>query len=91
MAILFLVGQRNEQPEIVLQLFDIEKNPCTPQYSLASDVPLNLFNVEYEEFSTTTVSSAIGQAEKLQWIYDEVNLTRVITVLQQHWTGFNVR
>lgn len=93
MAILFLVGQRNEQPEIVQQLFDVDANPCTPQYSLASDMALNLFNVEYDEFSTGTVSSAIptASAEKLQWIYDDVNITRVIGVLQQHWTGFNVR
>lgn len=93
MAILFLVGQRNEKPEIVQQLFDIETNPCTPQYSLAKDAPLNLFNVEYEEFATSTVSSCtpITAAEKLQWIYDEVNLERVIGVLQQNWTSINVR
>lgn len=91
MAILFLVGQRNEQPEIVQQLFDVAANPCTPQYSLASDAALNLFNVEYEEFSTSSVSSAGLTAEKMQWIYDDVNLTRVIGVLQQQWTGLGVR
>lgn len=93
MAILLMVGQNNEKPEIIQELFDVEKNPCTPQYSLASDAPLNLFNVEYEEFSTSTVSSIIANTdgEKLQWIYDEVNLSRVIGVLQQHWTGFSVK
>lgn len=93
MAILLMVGQRNEKPEIVQQLLDVETNPCTPQYSLASDAALNLFNVEYEEFSTSTVSSAISTSsgEKLHWIYDEINLTRVIGVLQEHWTGFSVK
>lgn len=92
-AILLMVGQGNEKPEIMQELLDVEKNPCTPQYSLASDAALNLFNVEYEEFSTSTVSSTVSTSsgEKLQWIYDEVNLSRVISVLQEQWTGISVK
>lgn len=32
MAILLLVGQENEKPEIIRELLDVEHNPCTPQY-----------------------------------------------------------
>lgn len=32
MAILFLIGQRMEKPEIIDELFDIETNPRKPQY-----------------------------------------------------------
>ena len=92
MAILLLVGQRNEQPEIVRDLLDVERNPCTPQYSLASDAALNLFNVEYEPCSTSTVSTNIEQnTERLEWIYDKINLERVLIILQGQWTGYSVK
>lgn len=32
MAVLLLVGQENEKPEIIRELLDVENNPCTPQY-----------------------------------------------------------
>lgn len=90
-AILLLVGQQHEKPEIFCELFDIEKNPCTPQYSLASDIPLNLFNVEYVEYSTSTVPTGEILPEDNEWIYDNVNLNRVITILQGQWTKHVVK
>lgn len=90
-AILLLVGQRNEKPEIISELLDVEKNPCTPQYSLASDIPLNLFNVEYEQYSTSTVPIGETRAENYEWIYDTVNLERVMTILQGQWTRHVVK
>lgn len=90
-AILLLVGQHNEKPEIVRQLLDVETNPCTPQYSLASDIPLNLFNVEYDEISTNTVTTGDAQAENIGWMYDSVNLSRVIGLLQEQWTKLSVK
>lgn len=91
MAILLLVGQKNEKPEIICELFDVDKNPCTPQYSLAVDIPLNLFNVEYEEFCSSTVSTKEIVAETCDWIYDNINLNRVIGILQGQWTKISVR
>lgn len=93
MAILLLVGQENEKPEIIRELLDVDTNPCTPQYSLANDAALNLFNVEYDEFSTSTVSSSISNVtgEKLQWVFDSVNLNRVVAVLQEQWTRARVK
>lgn len=91
MAILLLVGQRNEKAEIVKELLDVERNPCTPQYSLATDAPLNLFNVEYEQYSTSVVSTEELCPENLNWIYDNINLNRVIGILQEQWTKKTVK
>jgi tRNA pseudouridine38/39 synthase len=56
MAILFLVGQRLEAPEIVRDLLDMEKYPTKPEYVMASDVPLVLYDCLFEN---------------LNWIYPE--------------------
>ncbi|DBA79142.1 TPA: hypothetical protein ACH3X1_008979 [Trebouxia sp. C0004] len=36
-AVLMMVGNRLEHPEVVQQLLDIEQNPCKPQYRYASE------------------------------------------------------
>ncbi|KAK2629929.1 hypothetical protein QTJ16_000749 [Diplocarpon rosae] len=43
-AILFLVGQGLEEPSIVTDLLDVEKNPGRPIYEMATDTPLVLWN-----------------------------------------------
>uniref|UniRef100_T1DKF0 tRNA pseudouridine(38/39) synthase n=1 Tax=Crotalus horridus TaxID=35024 RepID=T1DKF0_CROHD len=76
MAILFLIGQRVEKPEIIDELFDIENNPRKPQYSMAVEFPLVLYDCEFEN---------------IQWIYDhqvqEFNVTR----FQQLWTNHAIK
>lgn len=91
MAVLLLVGQENEKPDIIRELLDVEANPCTPQYSLAADFPLNLFHVEMEEYSTSTVPTGEWQTETKDWIYDGYTIGRVIGNLQQQWTQLNVK
>lgn len=91
MAILLLVGQEDEKPEIIRDLLDVERNPCTPQYSLAADYALNLFDVEMEEYSKCTVPTGEWTAESKKWIYDNYTLGRVIGTLQQQWTQFSVK
>lgn len=61
-AILFLVGQGLEKPEIVDDLFDIEKNPGRPHYEMADDAPLVLWDCIFpgeSDFPGT----------KMEWIY----------------------
>lgn len=41
-AVLFMVGRGDEEPAVVSDLLDIESNPCKPQYTMASDLPLVL-------------------------------------------------
>lgn len=91
MAILLLVGQEDEKPEIIRDLLDVESNPCTPQYSLAVDYALNLFDVEMEEYSKCTVPTGELIAETKNWIYDTYTLGRIIGILQQQWTQFSVK
>lgn len=91
MAILLLVGQENEKPEIIRDLLDVERNPCTPQYSLAADFALNLFDVEMEEYSKCTVPTGDMITETKNWIYDSYTIGRVIGILQQQWTQFSVK
>ena len=55
-TILFLIGQGNEKPQIVDELLDITKHPCKPQYTMASELPLNLFHCEF--------------SEDIEWIYE---------------------
>jgi tRNA pseudouridine38/39 synthase len=42
-AVLLMVGRGQERPEIVQQLLDVEKEPCKPQYNMASEEPLLLY------------------------------------------------
>lgn len=91
MAVLLLIGQGKEKPEVIQELLDVETNPCTPQYSLASDVPLNLFNVEMETYSKNSVYTGELANETIGWIYDEFSLRRVISTLQQQWTKISAR
>jgi len=44
MAILFLVGRKLEEPEIIRDLLDVEKFPNKPEYEMAYDVPLVLYD-----------------------------------------------
>ncbi|XP_071555254.1 tRNA pseudouridine(38/39) synthase isoform X1 [Temnothorax nylanderi] len=70
MGILLLVGQRKEEPEIILKLLDIETCPQKPQYTMAHQVPLNLWYCDYEN---------------VKWFIDEDELLHTIKILQQDW------
>ncbi|KAI9674094.1 MAG: hypothetical protein M1817_001912 [Caeruleum heppii] len=62
-AILFLVGQRLEDPSIVRQLLDIKQCPARPRYEMASDAPLVLWDCIFPK---------AGQDERvdgLEWVY----------------------
>lgn len=89
-AILMLVGQRKEAPEIVKVLLDVETNTKKPQYSLASEIPLNLFTCNFRE--DRLEGEATTSAEMLnKWIFDEETFKDVITDLQEHWCKENVK
>jgi tRNA pseudouridine38/39 synthase len=45
--VLFLVGQRLEAPEIVKDLLNISKYPAKPQFDMASEIPLVLWDCEF--------------------------------------------
>jgi tRNA pseudouridine38/39 synthase len=70
-AILFLVGQRLEAPELVTQLLDISANPRRPKYEMASDAPLVLWDCifPHEEEVLTTEERVHGYEDRLEWVY----------------------
>uniref|UniRef100_A0A672ZPC3 Pseudouridylate synthase 3 n=1 Tax=Sphaeramia orbicularis TaxID=375764 RepID=A0A672ZPC3_9TELE len=76
MAVLLLIGQKLETPEIIDQLMDVEKNPRKPQYSMAVDYPLVLYDCHFEGLS---------------WKQELEEVNHVLTTLQQHWTQSTVR
>ncbi|XP_043217807.1 tRNA pseudouridine(38/39) synthase-like [Amphibalanus amphitrite] len=75
-AVLFLVGEGLEEPSVIDQLLDVETNPRKPQYNMASELPLNLFDVEYDS---------------VRWHCDPVVLRAVAETLQRLWTQSAVR
>ncbi|XP_037697821.1 tRNA pseudouridine(38/39) synthase isoform X2 [Choloepus didactylus] len=76
MAILFLIGQGMEKPEIIDELLNIEKNPQKPQYSMAVEFPLVLYDCKFEN---------------IKWIYDQEVQEFNITHLQQLWANHAVK
>ncbi|XP_034049680.1 tRNA pseudouridine(38/39) synthase isoform X2 [Thalassophryne amazonica] len=71
MAILLLIGQKLEPPEIIDQLLDVENNPRKPQYNLAVDYPLVLYDCHFEGLS---------------WKLDAEEVNYILGTLQQHWS-----
>lgn len=53
MSVLFLVGQGLEAPEIVRDLLDVEKVPAKPDFPMASDLPLVLYDCEFKGLEWT--------------------------------------
>ena len=51
MAVLFLVGERKETPDIILELLDVARTPAKPQYEMASEGPLVLHECGFESLS----------------------------------------
>ena len=65
-AVLFLVGERKESPEIVTELLDLERYPRRPNYDLASEAPLLLYRIHYNgviDDWSADASAAHGIAE----------------------------
>ena len=72
-AILFLIGQGLESPSLVDELLDIKKNPQKPQYEMADDAPLVLWDCVFPQGN----SDSFEAHDALPWIYvgDEVSST----------------
>jgi len=70
-AILFLVGQGLEDPSVVDDLLDVEKNPGRPMYEMADDAPLVLWDCIFPDDGTNS----------LRWIYagDESTIPALTT------------
>ncbi|NWJ06089.1 PUS3 synthase, partial [Crypturellus undulatus] len=76
MAVLFLVGQGMEQPEVIDELLDVEKNPRKPQYSMAVEFPLVLHECHFEG---------------VRWLYDGAAHAFAVAHLQRLWAAEAVK
>ncbi|KAJ8364586.1 hypothetical protein SKAU_G00134170 [Synaphobranchus kaupii] len=76
MAVLLLIGQKLETPELIDQLLDVQNNPRKPQYSMAVDYPLVLYDCYFEG---------------LQWQSELEEVRQVLATLQHHWTQTAVK
>ncbi|XP_072229436.1 tRNA pseudouridine(38/39) synthase [Leuresthes tenuis] len=76
MAVLLLIGQKLEAPDVIDQLLDVEKNPRKPQYSMAVDYPLVLYDCYFEGLS---------------WQQETEEVNYVLSSLQQRWTQSTVK
>ncbi|TFB04384.1 tRNA pseudouridine [Trichoderma ghanense] len=67
-AVLFLVGQGLEKPSVVSELLDVDKNPRRPNYVMADEVPLVLWDCIFpSDLSASTEAHRADDA--LRWVY----------------------
>lgn len=90
-SILMLVGQRKESPDIIKELLDVEKNSQKPQYSLANEIPLNLFSCRFREDAQDPEEYPKNCEMLNKWIFDEESLRFVIMDMQAHWCDASVK
>ncbi|XP_026814272.1 tRNA pseudouridine(38/39) synthase isoform X1 [Rhopalosiphum maidis] len=75
-SVLILVGCGKENENIFKDLLNIENCPRKPQYCLASDLPLNLFDCQFEN---------------VNWIIEDESISEVITSLQCSWATHMIK
>ncbi|KAM5345743.1 hypothetical protein ACJ41O_011604 [Fusarium nematophilum] len=91
-AVLFLVGQRLEKPDIVTTLLDVAANPCKPNYVMADEVPLVLWDCIFPAGGDAPADPTARKKDGLEWVYlaDDPALGKsgpfgVIDGLWAHW------
>ncbi|XP_054920325.1 tRNA pseudouridine(38/39) synthase isoform X3 [Dermacentor andersoni] len=75
-AVLLLVGQRLEEPHVISELLDVAKNPRKPQYAMAAELPLVLYDCQFEG---------------LEWQQSAAEAEAVATHLQALWTQARIK
>ncbi|KAI8069633.1 pseudouridine synthase [Gongronella butleri] len=74
MSVLFLVGKRLEAPSIVSDLLDPTKYPARPEYPMASDLPLILYDCEFQDIhwhaSQDTAARLFTHFDQLSYAQD---------------------
>ena len=62
-AILFLIGQGFETPDLVTKMLDVHANPAKPMYEMAEDAPLVLWDCIFPRDGSDSHEDA------MEWIY----------------------
>ena len=79
MAILFMVGQEKEKPNIVSKLLNVELLPKKPQYALASGLPLIFFECNFSE------------EVMAEWVTDDKTISDLVFELQSIWSHHMIK
>ncbi|XP_059810037.1 tRNA pseudouridine(38/39) synthase [Hypanus sabinus] len=75
-AVLLLVGRGLEEPDVIDQLLDVHSHPRKPQYSMAVDYPLILYDCAYEN---------------VKWIFDPEVHAFNVRHLQALWASHTIK
>ncbi|XP_072128091.1 tRNA pseudouridine(38/39) synthase isoform X1 [Mobula birostris] len=75
-AVLLLVGRGLEEPDVIDQLLDVHRHPRKPQYSMAVDYPLILYDCAYEN---------------VKWIFDPEVHAFNVRHLQALWASHTIK
>ncbi|WKX93281.1 hypothetical protein Q1695_010932 [Nippostrongylus brasiliensis] len=77
-TVLHEIGQGNEEPTLVSDLLDVEKNPGRPHYALAVASPLCLYDCRFD-------------SSNLEWNYDDLALKKTVANLQSVWADLQTK
>ncbi|RLV85606.1 tRNA pseudouridine [Meyerozyma sp. JA9] len=99
MGILFLVGRKLEKPSLVDELLDVTANPNKPNYDMANDVPLVLYDCVFPDIKWTTATDSTGVESKIlkeraltrQQVLDHSIKAQIISMLEEVFVGENTR
>lgn len=90
-AILFNVGQGLEEPELVDRLLDVEATPRRPQFGMAHDLPLVLYDCAYPEMKWLDDINQDKAAKEYARVGGLVNDHEVKALLASMMQGFYVK
>ena len=69
-ALLFLVGQGLESPSLIRDLLDVTKSPRRPNYVMADEVPLVLWDCIFPDLNNGNEPPSDGKfKDTLQWVH----------------------
>lgn len=91
-SILFHVGRGEEKPEIIQQMLDAEKYPRKPQYTIASEFPLCLWDCVFEDIKwihcqTMDAQHEIAKHYLAMWTKNVLRTAMIDTMLSHVYSS----
>lgn len=80
-AVLFAVGQELEHPDIISEMLDVERMPRRPNYEMAADIPLVLYDCAFPEMEWKSFKTQ-DSLERLE--------ARLFEFWHEHWMRYTM-